>query len=156
MRVAPSTATAADSRGLPRARRLRRPAEFGAVLSAGRGRWHNAGEWLAMTAVLFAGPPGARLGITVSKRMARRAIDRNRVKRVIRESFRHRAAALSRVGEAAGARIDVAVRLKRVLPAPRGPHAAQAVPLAAWRGALRAEADRLFDALLARHPAGPR
>ena len=31
----------------------------------------------------------ARLGLAISKRNARRAVDRNRLKRVIRESFRH-------------------------------------------------------------------
>ncbi len=31
----------------------------------------------------------ARLGITVSRRVSRRAVDRNRIKRRIRESFRH-------------------------------------------------------------------
>ena len=30
-----------------------------------------------------------RLGVTVSRRVARRAVERNRIKRVIRESFRH-------------------------------------------------------------------
>ena len=31
----------------------------------------------------------SRLGVTVSRRVAPRAVDRNRIKRVIRESFRH-------------------------------------------------------------------
>jgi len=32
--------------------------------------------------------PGARLGLAISKKRAKRAVDRNRIKRVIRESFR--------------------------------------------------------------------
>ena len=32
---------------------------------------------------------GARLGLAVAKKRARRAVDRNRIKRVARESFRH-------------------------------------------------------------------
>lgn len=32
--------------------------------------------------------PGARLGLAISKKVARRAVDRNRIKRLIRESFR--------------------------------------------------------------------
>ena len=34
-------------------------------------------------------PPSARLGLAVAKKRARRAVDRNRIKRVARESFRH-------------------------------------------------------------------
>jgi ribonuclease P protein component len=34
----------------------------------------------------------ARLGLTVSRRAAKRAVDRNRIKRIARESFRHQAA----------------------------------------------------------------
>lgn len=37
---------------------------------------------------------GARLGLAVSKKQARRAVDRNRLKRVIREQFRRRRTAL--------------------------------------------------------------
>lgn len=37
---------------------------------------------------------GARLGLAVAKKRARRAVDRNRIKRVARESFRERRAAL--------------------------------------------------------------
>lgn len=31
----------------------------------------------------------ARLGLAISKKYARRAVDRNRIKRIVRESFRH-------------------------------------------------------------------
>ena len=37
-----------------------------------------------------AGQQMARLGLAVSKKQARRAVDRNRLKRLIRECFRHR------------------------------------------------------------------
>lgn len=33
---------------------------------------------------------GARLGMAISRRNARRAVDRNRLKRLVRERFRHR------------------------------------------------------------------
>lgn len=33
--------------------------------------------------------PVARLGLAIAKKRARRAIDRNRIKRIVRESFRH-------------------------------------------------------------------
>lgn len=35
------------------------------------------------------GPQGARLGMAVSRRVDRRAVARNRIKRLVRESFRH-------------------------------------------------------------------
>jgi ribonuclease P protein component len=41
--------------------------------------------------------PGARLGLAISKRSAPRAVDRNRIKRLIRESFRAHKAALPSV-----------------------------------------------------------
>jgi len=34
-------------------------------------------------------PSGPRLGLAISKKNAKRAVDRNRIKRIIRESFRH-------------------------------------------------------------------
>lgn len=57
---------------------------------------------------LFAKPNGlaqARIGIVVSRRVARRAVDRNRAKRLVREAFRkvrHRLAGM-----------DVVVELRR-------------------------------------------
>ncbi len=39
----------------------------------------------------------ARLGMTVSRRVSRRAVDRNRIKRRIRESFRHMRAAFGSI-----------------------------------------------------------
>ena len=51
----------------------------------------------------------ARLGVVVAKKLLKRAVDRNRVKRVVREQFRLRRAGLSG--------IDLVVRLA-VKPAP--------------------------------------
>jgi ribonuclease P protein component len=45
----------------------------------------------------------ARLGLIIGKRQARRAIERNRIKRALRESFRHQRQAL--IG------VDVVVQL---------------------------------------------
>jgi len=69
--------------GLPPAARLRRASDFAALQHAERcqGR-HFLLRWLAV-------PEGnARLGLAVSRKVSKRAVERNRIKRVVRESFR--------------------------------------------------------------------
>ena len=69
--------------GLPPAARLRRASDFAALRQAERwqGR-HFLLRWLKH-------PEGnARLGLAVSRKVSKRAVERNRIKRVIRESFR--------------------------------------------------------------------
>jgi ribonuclease P protein component len=70
--------------GLPREARLRRPSEFAALrLSSGRagGRCFH---------VRYRGNDlgHARLGLAISKRVSKLAVERNRIKRLLRESFR--------------------------------------------------------------------
>ena len=70
--------------GLPREARLRRPGDFAALrTSSGRAggrcfhlryRENELGH--------------ARLGLAISKRVSKRAVERNRIKRLLRESFR--------------------------------------------------------------------
>lgn len=70
--------------GLPRDARLRRPGDFAALrTSSGRAggrcfhmrfRENELGH--------------ARLGLAISKRVSKRAVERNRIKRLLRESFR--------------------------------------------------------------------
>jgi ribonuclease P protein component len=69
--------------GLPPAARLRRAADFAALRHAERWqgrhfllRWRTASEG------------SARLGLAVSRKVSKRAVERNRIKRVVRESFR--------------------------------------------------------------------
>lgn len=64
--------------------RLRRPAEFAAVLASSR---RLRGERFE---VRFRRNGGltARLGLIIPKRLARRAVERNLLKRLIREAFR--------------------------------------------------------------------
>lgn len=70
--------------GLPPSTRLRRAAEFAALRQAsGRAaavyfnlRWINAPR------------PGCRMGMAVSRKVSKRAVERNRIKRIVRESFR--------------------------------------------------------------------
>lgn len=90
---------------------------------------------------------GARLGITVSKRMARRAIDRALVKRIVREAFRHAASGIERVAATSGMAVDISVRLRRPVALPDDP---QRPALTFWRRALRAEADELLALIASR------
>lgn len=70
-----------------RVRRLRLKREFDAVLLSPALRLRRGSLWAG---VRPNGKGVARLGLIVGKRVLRRAVDRNRIKRVIRESFRRR------------------------------------------------------------------
>ncbi|MCX7513345.1 ribonuclease P protein component [Frateuria sp. STR12] len=70
--------------GLPRDARLRRAGDFAALRQAsGRlgGRCFSV-RWRPN------GLDHARLGLAISKRVSKRAVERNRIKRLLRESFR--------------------------------------------------------------------
>jgi len=81
-----------DAATFPRSARLRTPTQFKATFSQGR----------RISAALFrlhlrpaetlptddSAQPSARLGISVSKRVAAHAVERNRIKRIARDSFR--------------------------------------------------------------------
>jgi len=71
-------------RGLPRIQRLRHAAEFKRLYAQGR---RLAAD--GFTAVVQANDAGvARLGMSVAARILRLAVQRNRFRRIIRESFR--------------------------------------------------------------------
>lgn len=70
---------------LPRAARLRRAADF-AALKRARGRLRGRCFMLRYEANATS---TARLGLAVSRRVSVRAVERNRIKRLVRESFRH-------------------------------------------------------------------
>lgn len=111
--------------GLPRSARLRRPEHFAAALAHGA-----SGARRYFT--LFAKPNGldeARIGIITAKKVAPRAVDRNRVRRMVREVFR------SWRAEVGG--VDVVVRLRRC-------------PARGSAGLARSELSRLFAELAAR------
>lgn len=71
--------------GFPRSRRLLRPAEFQRIFKGAD--WRVAGTAFTLLAVgNTLGHP--RLGVALSKRQVRRAVERNRIRRQLRESFR--------------------------------------------------------------------
>jgi len=70
--------------GLPRDARLRRPGDFAALrTSSGR-----AGGRCFHMRYRDNELGHARLGLAISKRVSKRAVERNRIKRLLRESFR--------------------------------------------------------------------
>jgi ribonuclease P protein component len=77
------TRSAASDRRLPRARRIRKRAEFLTLQSVGRR--HAGVRFVVITALRRSGP--SRIGITASRRVGG-AVVRNRVKRLVREFFR--------------------------------------------------------------------
>lgn len=76
-------------RRLPRQARVRVRADFDRVFSEGR----RTGTPLLALHLLRDGQP-ARLGLAVSRKVDRRAVGRNRIKRALREEFRALRAAL--------------------------------------------------------------
>lgn len=69
----------------PRVNRLLKPVEFRKVFNKPR-KLHRAGFSLFVAKNSVSYP---RLGLAIAKKNVRRAVDRNRIKRVVRESFRH-------------------------------------------------------------------
>jgi ribonuclease P protein component len=84
MTAAPTRSAAISSLRLPPERRMRRPAEFKHVYAGGK-RLGN--EFFTVNAQAN-GLTSARLGMSIAARILRRAVDRNRLRRLIRESFR--------------------------------------------------------------------
>jgi ribonuclease P protein component len=74
-----------DTAGFSPDQRLHTPAEFGRVFAEPA----RSSDRFFTVLARPTGRPIARLGLTVSRRAAKRAVDRNKIKRLARESFRH-------------------------------------------------------------------
>ena len=72
--------------GFPRAARVRAKAEFDRVFEAGR---RTAEPLMALHRLASPTEPAARLGLAVSRKVDPRAVGRNRIKRILRDAFRH-------------------------------------------------------------------
>lgn len=82
--VGPSSAAPRESASFRRTVRLLLNRDFQRVFEAGRS---IAGKTMVIWAAPAAGD-GTRMGVVASKRTFRRAVDRNRAKRLIREAYR--------------------------------------------------------------------
>lgn len=91
IQMAPNDAPlpAAMTAAFPRDARVRARAEFDRVFKQGR---RIAAPAMALHLLADDGP--ARLGLAVSRKVDPRAVARNRIKRVLRDAFRHARAAL--------------------------------------------------------------
>lgn len=69
----------------PRAARLLRPQDFARL----RGNSQRIGTRNFSVQVGAFDGTGARLGLAISRRVSKRAVRRNRIKRIARDSFRH-------------------------------------------------------------------
>lgn len=80
-----SSLPSSEGSDFPRSRRLLKPDEYRRVFNDGR-------RSIDALFLVLAHPndmPFARLGLAVSKKYSRLAVKRNRIKRLVRESFRH-------------------------------------------------------------------
>ena len=78
------------SHAYPRSARLSRPSEYKKVFAQGRRNSDSCFTVLTLGNQLG----GARLGLVVPRKVARRAVDRARLRRVVREHFRQNRAPL--------------------------------------------------------------
>ncbi|MEO6967670.1 MAG: ribonuclease P protein component [Rhodanobacteraceae bacterium] len=99
--------------GLPPAARVRRAADFAALRKA-PGRFDSRYFLIRYRASDTA---ACRMGLAVSRRVSKRAVERNRIKRVARESFRHARAILPAIDLVLIARAQAADALNEALRA---------------------------------------
>jgi ribonuclease P protein component len=125
------------ARGFPRTARVRAKAEFDRVFKEGR---RTAEPLLALHVLRDEAP--ARLGLAVSRKVDPRAVARNRIKRLLRDAFRHLRPSLApgsyvvvaRPGASRATAADLRAAFERTLqrsgalPRPRGDGTMRASP----------------------------
>lgn len=108
-----STAVPAARFAFTRQQRLLTPAQFAAVFSYKKQLRSFDDSLTLLAAPNTVGYP--RLGLAIAKKQVRRAVDRNRCKRIIRESFRHIASDLPAIDIIVLARSELVRTDKRQL-----------------------------------------
>jgi len=95
----------------PRTARLLRPADFAALRE--RSQRVSTRQFTAQYRLTSTG--GARLGMAVSRKVSKNAVERNRIRRQIRESFRLQRARLTHLDVLVIARVSAAQQPSPVL-----------------------------------------
>lgn len=125
--------------GLPRTARVRAKAEFDRVFQSGR---RTAEPLMALHRLGSPAGTPARLGLAVSRKVDPRAVGRNRIKRILRDAFRHsrarlepgsyvvvvRPGAASATGAALRAAFERVLQRSGALPPPGGDGTMRASP----------------------------
>lgn len=120
--------------------RIKKSSDFLLVLKArGNGVIRLSRQWLELKAVLSSGPSSSNVGLTVGKQFARRAVDRNLIKRVLREAARK--SPLTQVVSPPGlfTQKKIVLRLKKRIPS-----LSEERCFDAFKRELREDADRLL------------
>ncbi len=134
----------AHQQTLPKDNRLRKSYEFVAVLAA---RSPEAlrlfSDWFEVKVLTHPAPGKLRFGFTVGKKFAANSVDRNLVRRILREAARCRASVFSEVIFQKNIGLDVSLRLiRKIDDNPSLPKTASTL-----KKVLRADADALLDKL---------
>lgn len=92
---------------------------FLTVLKArGKGVVRLSGQWFELKAVLTQGKVSSRFGLTVGKHFSKRSVDRNLVKRILREAIRHSVLTHPAESPSALQSRTFVLRLKKKVPVP--------------------------------------
>lgn len=105
------------TQSFPKSVRIIKSKDFLEVIRArGSGLVRFHGKWFEVKAKLIDEEPKFQVGLTVGKRFAKRSVDRNLIKRILREEIRCSSLSLSVENEHSAFSVRVVFRLKAPLP----------------------------------------
>lgn len=105
------------TQSFPKSVRIIKSKDFLEVIRArGSGLVRFHGKWFEVKAKLIDEEPKFLVGLTVGKRFAKRSVDRNLIKRILREEIRCSSLSLSVEDEHSAFSLRVVFRLRAALP----------------------------------------
>ena len=127
----------------PQKAKIKKSQDFLTVLKArGKGVVRLSGQWFELKAVLTQGKVSSRFGLTVGKHFSKRSVDRNLVKRILREAIRHSVLTHPAESPSALQSRTFVLRLKKKVPVP-----AEGARLNSLKKELSEDANRLLSQL---------